>query len=70
MDLVAYLDEEWAKAREWIEGSDLTQPEQLFPYTGKTVLERAVYLLRHTQHHTAEMALELTKRGCRAPDWR
>lgn len=41
----------------------------IFPRTGSTVLGRAIYLLRNTQHHLAELSLELTRRGCASPEW-
>ena len=69
-ELLEYLDEVRADAEEWIKVNDLTQTEHLFVWTGKTLLSRMVYLLRHIQHHTAEMALELTKRGFKAPEWK
>jgi len=69
-ELLEYLDEVCADAREWIKTNDLTQAERLFVWTGKTLLSRTAYLLRHIQHHTAEMALELTKRCYKAPEWK
>ena len=69
-ELLGYLDEVWSIARGWIASHDLTHAEEIFTWTGKTLLSRMGYVLRHTQHHTAEMALELTKRGYQAPDWK
>lgn len=69
-ELIDYLDEVWPVAREWIAANDLTHAEILFPWTGPTLLSRMGYVLRHIQHHTAEMALELTRRGCKAPEWK
>ena len=68
--LLEYLDEVWRSAEAWMSVNDLTQPEKLFSWTGKTLLSRMGYLLRHIQHHTAEMALELTRRGYQAPQWK
>jgi len=67
--ILEYLEEVWVKAEAWINDHDLTQPESLFPWTGKTLLSRMGYLLRHIQHHTAELALELTRRGLQPPGW-
>ena len=69
-ELLEYLGEVWGSGKEWIKTNDLTQAEQLFVWTGKTLLSRTVYLLRNIQHHTVEMALELTKRGYQAPEWK
>ena len=68
--ILEYLDEVWRTTGAWLGAINLTQPETLFPWTGKTLLSRMGYVLRHIQHHTAEMALELTRRGYQAPEWK
>jgi hypothetical protein len=68
--ILTYLDETWVVSKEWMNISDLSQEEKLYPGTGRTVLSKMGYLLRHTQHHTAELSLELTRRGFNAPEWR
>ena len=47
--------------------ADLAATEELFPFTGKTVLSRVLYNLRHAQHHFADLAMELTHRGLNPP---
>jgi hypothetical protein len=68
--VLGYLDDVEAKLKMWLVSADLSAPEQAFPWTGPIQLARAVYLLRNTQHHVAEMSLELTRRGYPAPSWR
>ena len=67
--LVAYLDDVERKLEDWFREKDLMSPEQIFPWVGASLLERAVYLLRHTQHHLAEMCIELTRRGYTSTEW-
>jgi len=68
-ELVGYLDEVEGKLTNWIESVDLSSEEAVYPWTGPIVLSRAIYVLRNTQHHLSEMALELTRRGYAAPEW-
>jgi hypothetical protein len=49
--------------------SDLEAKETFFPWTGSTLLSRALYTLRHTQHHLAELSAELGQHGVNTPDW-
>jgi hypothetical protein len=53
-----------------LHSTDFLSQEQQFPYTGPIILGRAMYLLRHNQHHLAEMCLELTRRGFQSPGWK
>ncbi len=68
-DLLSYLDEVEQKLAAFLAEADLTAAEELFRWTGSTLLSRAAYVLRHTQHHLAEMCLELHRRGQKAPQW-
>ena len=68
--LLTYLDEMERKLEDWLQQTDLMSPEGAFPYTGAIILGRAMYVLRHTQHHMAQMSLELTRRGYPTPEWR
>lgn len=54
----------------WLAVTDFLTPETVFKWTGRTVLERALYLLRHTQHHVGELSRELDTRGLSGPEWR
>jgi hypothetical protein len=67
--LMVYLDEMQRKLEAWLTETDLMAPEPLFPWAGVSMLERAVHLLRHSQHHLGELCLELTRRGYPGPDW-
>jgi len=68
-DILSYLEAVDRKLARFLAKADLTAPEEQFRWTGSTLLGRAMYTLRHTQHHLAEMALELHRRGLTAPDW-
>jgi len=68
-DLLSYLDHVEARWAGFLAEADLMAPEELFRWTGSTLLSRAAYVLRHTQHHVAEMCLELHTRGLKAPQW-
>lgn len=67
--LLEYLNKVEQKLARFLFEADLLAPEDLFPWTGSTKLSRALYTLRHTQHHLAEMCLELHIRGLKAPQW-
>jgi len=43
--------------------------ETLSPWTGDTVLDKALYLLRHTHHHLGELNAELVRRDIPRPEW-
>jgi len=68
-DLLAYLGDVEQRLAHFLASADLAAPEQLFRGAGSTLLSRGAYLLRHTQHHLAEMCLELHRRGYKAPQW-
>jgi DinB family protein len=68
----AYLDEVQSRVEAWLSGLDdaaLLAPDNLFPWTGGTVLDRALYMLRHTQHHVGEINTELYRRGLPRVKW-
>ena len=65
----SYLELVEERLAQFIAGSDLEADETLFPWTGSSLLSRALYALRHTQHHLADLAMELQRRGLRPPDW-
>lgn len=67
--LLNYLDEIEAKLTDWLEQMDLSAPERNYSWTGETRLEHAIYVLRHTHQHTAELSLELHHRGFNSPEW-
>ena len=68
-DLLLYLDQAEVKLASFLADADLAATEGLFRWTGSTLLSRMAYALRHTQHHLAEMCLELHRRGLQAPQW-
>jgi hypothetical protein len=68
--ILAYLAEMEERIGRWIERTDFNADEEVYPYTGKTVLGRTIYLIRHSEHHLAELNLELRRRGYLGPEWR
>lgn len=68
-ELLVFLDKVEERLANFIAKSDFQADEELFNWTGFTVLSRAMYILRHTQHHLADMAMELQRRGFNPPDW-
>ena len=68
-NLLLYLNEVEQRLAHFLASADLTATEELFRWTGSTLLSRMAYTLRHTQHHLAEMCLELHRRGYKAPQW-
>lgn len=68
-ELLRFLDKVEERLANFILKSDFGGNESIFPWTGLTVLSRALYSLRHMQHHLADMAMELQRRGLRPPDW-
>jgi hypothetical protein len=69
VELLGFLDKVEERLAKFITKSDFQAEEKLFLWTGFTVLSRAMYNLRHTQHHLADMAMELQRRGLTPPDW-
>ncbi|MDF1514061.1 MAG: hypothetical protein P1S60_09650 [Anaerolineae bacterium] len=68
--VLTYMDQVWHAVEPWILASDLIQPETVYHWTGSILLSRLLYVIRHIQHHTAEMNLELKKRGYPLIDWK
>lgn len=68
--ILAYLQEMARRILKWTSRTDFTLPDELHPYTGKTILGRAFYLIRHTESHLAELSLELRRRGYLGPEWK
>ncbi len=48
----------------------LLAAETLFPWTGPTLLDRMLYLLRHCQHHLGVLNAELRRRDIKRARWR
>jgi hypothetical protein len=69
-EMLVYLEEMEARVREWLEHADPTSTEALHPGTGKTLLGKAIYILRHTQHHTAELGVVLFEKEGKDLGWR
>jgi uncharacterized damage-inducible protein DinB len=71
--MLAYLGEVRARLDKWLRAAsdgDLLAAQDGFPWTGETRLETMIYLLRHTQHHAAQVAAGLRHRGLPMVEWR
>ena len=68
-ELLQYLDLVEERQAYFLVNADFEAQEELFPWTGRTVLSRALYSLRHAQHHLADLAMELKRRGFNPPTW-
>jgi uncharacterized damage-inducible protein DinB len=67
-----YLEEMIEKLNDWLQelsDSDLLSPEKAFPWTGKTTLGRALYILVHSRQHLGEINAELRRRGLSRVEW-
>jgi len=68
-----YLREVREKAESWLaslDDSDLLSPETEYPWTGSTLLGRALYTLAHSRQHLGEVNAELRRRGLPRVKWR
>lgn len=68
-EFLSFLDVVEEKMAVFLSTSDLGAREEQFPWTGRSKLSRTLYALRHAQHHLADMAMELQRRGLTPPDW-
>jgi hypothetical protein len=72
-DAIRHLEAARAKTLAWIQHfapGGLVSEQPLWPWTGNCVLAQGLYHLRHLQHHLAELAVELRRRGLPAVDWK
>jgi len=68
-----YLTEMIEKMDGWLQrlsDTELLSEEKAFPWTGKTKLGRAIYLLVHCRQHIGEINAELRRRGLPRIKWR
>ncbi len=71
-DLKEYEAKVKEKVKQWFnakENVDLNAPEQTFKTDWATDLERAIYVLRHTQHHLGQLSHDLQRRGYEEIQW-
>ena len=69
----AYLAEMMEKLEGWLQKSsdaELLSEEKAFPWTGKTTIGRAIYLLVHCRQHIGEINAELRRRELPRIKWR
>lgn len=66
------LDRVQPKVKNWLADINETEwfeAETEFPWTGKTLLDRALYSMRHAQHHVAQINAELRRRDLPCGEW-
>ncbi|MHC4471391.1 MAG: DinB family protein [Planctomycetota bacterium] len=71
--LLEYHEEVRTRVEKWLDNASdatLLAKEEAFPWTGATVMERMIYLLRHHHQHIGEMNAELRRRGIPRAEWR
>jgi hypothetical protein len=67
--ILSYLADVRPKVEAWLNSADLSASDAAFPWTGGSLLDRALYLLRHNHHHVGEMWSEIKRHGHSLPDW-
>ncbi len=71
--MLAYLALVEERVAAWLTSRsdpDLLGPNPVFHWTGPTLLDHAVYSLRHAQHHVGLLNSELRRRGLPRGEWR
>lgn len=51
------------------ENRNINLPENIFNTDWETDIERAIYALRHSQHHLGQLSLDLQRRGLKEINW-
>jgi tetratricopeptide (TPR) repeat protein len=67
-ELLRFLSEVEKRTASLIASSDLAAKEELFPWTGFTILSRVLFMLRHAQHHIADLITEINRHTGRSVD--
>lgn len=70
--MLSYADKVQTKVKQWLlqhNDEQLLKQQSICQWTGETVLDRVLYNLRHTQHHTAQINSELRRRGLTEGEW-
>ena len=68
-DVTAYLHDVKDASEQWLIATDLMAAESSYVWTGKSVLDRTLYVLRNTLHHIGQLALALRTVGAEPPEW-
>ena len=70
--MLAFLERVQATVRKWLVecgDAEYLLPEAGFAWTGGTRLSRALYSLRHAQHHLGQLNAELRRKGLARGEW-
>ncbi|MGD0462364.1 MAG: DinB family protein [Tepidisphaeraceae bacterium] len=71
--ILDYAQQVEAKVKQWLlkhRDPQFLERQSILTGTGATVLDRSLYLLRHTQHHLGQINSELRRRGLPRGQWR
>ena len=71
--ILTAMDDVQAKLEAWLSAladQGLQAPETVCHWTGTCILGRALYLLRHNQHHLGEIHAELRRRDLPRAKWK
>ena len=69
----AYLDEMIERTGSWLMAQtdeEITSRQEVFRWTGGTLLSRALYVMMHCRQHLGEINAELRRRGLKRVKWR
>jgi len=73
-EMLDYLARMQRHVDTWLAGlSDARILERREPsgrHSGRCILDRFVYLLRHTQHHLGMLESDMIRRGLKLPEWK
>ena len=70
--MLLYLEQVQAKMKQWLLAHDdqqFLERQSVCKWTGASVLDRSIYVLRHTQHHLGQMNSELRRGGLPSGKW-
>lgn len=70
--MLDFIDRVQPAVRKWLvecDDASFLSAEPVFQWTGSTRLDRALYSLRHSQHHLGQINAELRRKGLPRGEW-
>jgi hypothetical protein len=71
-ETLAFIDRTEVRIEDWLRDlgdEGLMELEEQYGWTGDRILGRALYVLRHNQHHIGGINAELRHRGLERGEW-